>query len=294
MLSFKKNDEKSTIIGVLKIKNKNTHELVYYDSMALTTNYLINDKEDYEFLPFYINKDRIIHYIFGRSGSGKSYLSKKLSKMYSKLLNVYIISPIKDNEYTGTFLEIDDILHKTNDYEEDKTYYDELKIKFKYFKNNKKIDKNTLKDLELEILKLKPNNKNNFKNNLKTNEKYDELIEKPSLFIYDDNESTSNADKNKLMYIMNKQLITGRHNNINMIIMNHQSNNGMETRNIINESNLFTFFNYNRYVHYFLKNYLLYDDEFIKQIIKLLKYSRFITINKDLNIILCEKVIIKI
>jgi hypothetical protein len=80
MFSFKKKDEKSTIIGVLKNKHKNTHELVYYDSMALTTNYLINDKEDYEFLPFYINKDRIIHYIFGRSGSGKSYLSKKLSK----------------------------------------------------------------------------------------------------------------------------------------------------------------------------------------------------------------------
>jgi hypothetical protein len=164
MLAFNKKNEKQVIIGVLKNKIKNVHKIVYYDgNTASNINYLINDNEEYEFLPFYIKQDRIIHYIFGKSGSGKSYLSKKLSNMYSKLMSVYIISPIKDNEYTGSFLEINDLIVKNDDYEEEKKYYDELKIKFKYFKNNKNIDLKTKQDLELEILKLKPSLKNNFK-----------------------------------------------------------------------------------------------------------------------------------
>jgi hypothetical protein len=77
MFAFKSNEKNPIIIGVLKQKNKNIHKLIYYDVKQSNINYLINDNEDYEFLPFYVNKDRIIHYIFGRSGSGKSYLSKK-------------------------------------------------------------------------------------------------------------------------------------------------------------------------------------------------------------------------
>ena len=295
MFSIERNKNKDKLLIAMM-----GDQYVYYDKTNKEGDHIFSF-DNKKFIPFYFmneNYDRNIHYIFGKSGVGKSTLAQKLSFYFNKIMDVVIISPIKTGDYKGSFYDINSLVNfnKNQSYEEQNKIYNELKIKFKYFiKKNKmnknEIDMDLLKNIELDLLKQKPDKANEEKL-FETTKLYNDIIKKPSLFIYDDNEIESNYKK--LMYLMNTQLLTGRHQNINMIILNHQSNNGLQTRNIINESNLYTFFNYNRYVNYFLKNYLLLDEKQINICKNLLKYSRFVTIYKDLNIILTDILIFKI
>lgn len=250
------------------------------------------------FIPFYPeNKhcERNIYYIFGKSGSGKSHLAKRISKMYEKLedYKVMLISPVKDDGFAGKHVDIDDLVEVVSDHREQKKAYEEAKIKFKYFKAKNDVDLDELMALELALNSLKPDaDADKFK--FQFTEKYTKMIKKhKTLFIYDDTEAHN--DQAKMDFMKNSQLLTGRHNDISMVIINHQANSGAKTRHTINEANLFTFFApMNRYTSYFLKTYLQFTGKQISKVKEYLRSSRYITVYKDLNLLLSENKVITI
>lgn len=237
-----------------------------------------------EFYPLLMDKERTVHYIFGMSGSGKSYLAKKLSKYYSKFTNVFLLSPVQDSQYSATNLNINDLveLDNENDYEEQLKEYKEAKIKLKY-KKKMIDDPMVLMDLEMAVEDLKPKKQPSDKKPYKLTDFYHKLISKgSSLFIYDDTEATPEQDK--LQFLQKVQLLTGRHDNINMIILNHMANSGMKTRDTINESHMFTLFNYNRYSQYFMKNYMSMENKEMNMVKEMLNTSRFVTVYPRMRI----------
>lgn len=246
-----------------------------------------------QFIPFYIpeKNQRFVHMINGKSGRGKSTLAKLLSQYYSKFLDVYIISPVQDDDFHGTFLDIKELvdIDTGNDYAMQMKEYERAKIRFKY----KKCcidDPDVLAEMEIALLDMKPKKTN--EKVFKLSDKYKKLIKDAagSLFIFDDNEAE--GQRGKLKFLMDSQLLTGRHDNINMLVLNHQCNNGLETRNLINESNIFTIFDVNRFTKYFMTEYLemnRFETIFVK---KLLEKSRSVTIYKDRNLILSENKIV--
>lgn len=242
------------------------------------------------FFPMNQENERNIHYIFGRSGSGKSYLAKQLSQFYSKMkTNVYLVTPIPDDDYAGKNLPLASLveINSASNYEKQKKKYEKARIKLKYAKRGGELDDDVLMAMELAVLDLKPV-KGKSTNLYKTTDKYKKLLEKgPSLFIYDDTEAIS--DQPALDYLRTQQLLTGRHHHISMIIINHMSNSGNRTRNIINESNQFTFFRpFNRYTHYFLKEYLQFNGKQIAQAKSMLKSSRYVSVYKNESILLAQ------
>lgn len=277
----------------LQYGKERTRYLKNFDELELDKRYSMLKKPalEGEFIPFFPQNEhgeRNIMYIFGKSGSGKSTLAKKLSHEFSKVMHVFIISPVVDKEYKGTFLKIGDLVEvdKTNDVVQQKQLYEEAKIKFKYKKKELVSDPEGLCALELALNEMKPDLKRK-RAVYQVSDYYKQITKKPTLFIYDDTEAE--GDKEKLEYLQNLQLLTGRHDGISMMILNHQANNGMKTRHTINESNMFTFFQpFNKYTAYFLKNYLQLDTFVMKKVQELLKNSRYVCIYKNENILLAQ------
>lgn len=245
-----------------------------------------------DFYPFLVDKERVVHYVFGMSGSGKSYLAKKLSKYYSKFVNVFLLTPVEDKEYSAHHLDINKLVEvdNDNDFDEQMRAYKEAKIKLKY-KKKKVEDPDLLMDLELAVEKLKPKKRPTGRSEYKLTELYRKIISKgPSLFIYDDTEATS--EQAKLQFLQKVQLLTGRHDHINMIILNHMANSGMKTRDTINESHMFTLFNYNRYSQYFMKNYMSMSVNEMGMVKEMLKTSRFVTVYPRMRIVVAQDQVI--
>ena len=240
------------------------------------------------FMPQSEHGERIIHYIYGKSGAGKSTLAKELCEYYDKLINVFLISPVQDDSFKAHHLNISDlvVLDKSNSYAKQKREYENAKIKLKYKKKEAVIDDDALMQLEIAINDLKPTKTKH--NTYKFTPLYQKLITKPSLFVYDDNEAESEQDK--LNFMQSSQLLTGRHDDISMLILNHQANSGNRTRNVINESNMFTCFApFNRYTQYFAKEYLQLTVNNITKLKQLLKQSRSVTYYKNEHIILADR-----
>lgn len=244
------------------------------DELSCEDNMLEKPFKNGVFLPFLPlslgSGERVVHYIFGKSGVGKSTMAKNLSYYFQKFMKVYIISPVKDDGYYGKHLDIDDLVEvdENNNFMNKMKEYENAKIKFKYKKQEIE-DPDILCQMEMALNEMKPKIKTKLEV-FKTTEKYKNKIGKGNtLWIYDDNEAC--GDKSKLQFLMESQLLTGRHDNISLIILNHQANNAMKTRNIINEAHIFTFFKpYNRYTKYFLAEYLLVEQMKTRQIKKIL------------------------
>lgn len=287
---------KKALYGYEKARTKERMKKLELNECA---NIFINPSNSHNegaFIPFYPqthNGDRTIIYITGRSGSGKSTLAKKLSWYFNKIMNVYILSPITDDEYHGTFLKLSDLVEvdTSNDYDIQKKEYEDAKIQLKYKRKELKRNPKDLVDLELFVNDLKP--KRTTEKIYKFTDLYHKKIRKPSLFIYDDNEAE--GDTEKLKFIMNSQLLTGRHDNISMIILNHHATSGGKTRNISNEAHCYVFFKpYNRFTEYYLKEYLQYDKFHIKKIRELLNDSRYVAVYKEMDLLLTENKVLKL
>jgi hypothetical protein len=101
-----------------------------------------------------------------------------------------------------------------------------------------------------------------------------------SLVVFDDIDVISNKKQREAVYsILNSILETGRHFKISVIVTNHLSTNGNDTRRILNEAHSVTIFPQSgskRGTIYLLKNYLGLDNEDIKKIKKV--KSRWVTI----------------
>lgn len=240
------------------------------------------------FLPLFPadeNQQRTVHYVCGKGGSGKSYLSKQLSHMYAKLgYNVFLVTPVADEAFAGMHVKVGDLVevNKESDYDKQLEDYNKAKIKLKYKK--KELEPEELMELELLMLGLKPK-KGKGQKVYKFTKDYYKLIQKPSLWIFDDTEAS--ADQGKLEFLQNAQLLTGRHNDICMIVINHQANNGHRTRHVINESHTYTCFRpMNRYTAYFLKTYMQFTKKQIHKVTEIFQQSRYCTIYKDFNVLL--------
>jgi energy-coupling factor transporter ATP-binding protein EcfA2 len=257
----------------------------------------INAVNKGSFIPFYPetkDKERVVHYICGKSGSGKSYLAKTLALLYKQYgLNTYLITPVPDDAYGAVSVDINDLVQidTENSYELALKKYKEAKLKFKMkkklLKNELDIDEIVKLELAVEDMKpVKPKGQKKFK----LTETYKQYITMPSLFIYDDTEACSHTEK--VRFLQDWQLLTGRHNDIYMIIINHQSSKYSETRNVINELNTYTCFNpINYFTKEFLKRYMQMGAREVNKVEEILRKSRSCTIYKDCNVILGEHVV---
>ena len=253
------------------------------------------------FLPW-MEKDkdgeRLIHYICGKGGSGKTYLTRQLAEQYAKRmgLQVMIITPVKDHGIAGADLDIDKmVLFKSKSAGDAmEEVYQQAMIKFKHWKKDLSADEKIAH--ELAIRKLKPKNtkkRDVFEKSLVLQLLLKQLKNPGMLFIFDDNEAAE--DVKKVEFLMNSLLLTGRHDNAYMICINHQANNGRKTRDIINESHMYTFFKpYSTYTEYFLKKYAQLDARQRNVVKHVLKDSRYCTIYKDQYILVGQHVIYKI
>lgn len=229
--------------------------------------------KDSVFLPFlplsFGNSERVVSYIFGKSGVGKSTMAKNLAFFFSKIMPVYLISPVKDASYPAKIIDIGDLVevNTDDDYEKQKKEYEKAKIRFKHRKKQLD-DDNMIEKLEVALVEMKPTIKKKVQA-FKTTDKCDKIVNgSPCMFIFDDNEAESQQQKLNL----NKFLLTGRHLNVNLIILNHHGNNGYSTRNIINEAHSYTFFKpFTRYINYFLTTYLEFSQRQVRAVRKLLK-----------------------
>lgn len=247
-----------------------------------------------KFIPFFpLNKDgeRTVALVSGKSGSGKSTLAKELSHYYSKMMKVYIVSPVEDSEFKGKFVNLDDLVEvdDSNDVITQRKKYNQAKIKLKYKKQSKMYEPEELMALELLVEELKPSERK-LPSVFKLTKHYEKLISEQSMWIFDDNEASGQQDK--LKFLMDSQLLTGRHNDISMIILNHHCNNGAKTRNIINEAGIFSIFEINRYTSYFLKNYLELEKRHIDTLEDMLIHSRSVTVYKNERILLSANKVI--
>ena len=288
MLSFNQSED-ALIVGMFQhITHKSKNRIVFYSPTGDGDDALNKPYDHGEFVPFMpssVDGDRVVYYIFGASGSGKSTLAQKINYLYDKVhTKSYIISPIQDSNYKAKHLQTDQLVAVHEDDESRKKKYEEAKIRFKY-KRQMIDDPNILCEMELALNSMKP----------KFNEKeasyefttyYEKKISKPTLFVYDDNEA---QESDRLNYLMNNQLICGRHNNISMLILNHLGNKGHHTRNMINESNIFVFLGaFSRYINYFLREYLQLTNLQIREIHRQLNNSRYVAIYRNPRIILSQ------
>lgn len=291
MLSYNESPN-SLIVAVFR---HNTHQsktkVIFWSEKCDGDNELNKPYENGEFVPFMPqsrDNERIITYVIGPSGSGKSTIAQKINGLYNKLnIKSYILSPVKDDKYVAKYLNIEDLVVVHEDDESRKKKYEEAKIRFKY-KKALIDDPNLLLEMELALNDMKPK-LNEKEASYEFTQYYKKKISKPSLFIFDDNEA---QESERLYHLMNNQLICGRHDNISMIILNHLGNKGIQTRNLINESNIFIFLGgFTRYINYFIREYLQMTNLQIREIHRLMNNSRYVVIYRNPKIILSQNII---
>lgn len=250
-------------------------------------------------------KERDAWYITGQSGSGKSSFIMRLVYYYHSLgINkIYVISS-KDGDKENflklgvkSYLDVDDLVENVSN----KEYYDQLqqykekKLKFKHLKKNLDLDIDEAIEMEIEIEKMKPNNTIKSKTqSFKPTNKYKELTDGQSLFIFDDYETLSPAEKlMKAQWLINYILINERSRNVNIIIVNHKTTNGLSTSHQLNESQKFVIFQRNLFksYHYLLKKYIGLSNNEIQRVRAILKNSKYIMIDRLNKYVVSEHLI---
>lgn len=231
--------------------------------------------------------ERVAHYISGQSGSGKTYLAREIAKLYEKIgMKVIMISPVTDHGMPGDSMPIDKLVDfdTKSDSSKEEDEFNQLVIRYRNKKSGLTPEKRIF--FENMILKMKPKTKKKRFLFMKT-KKCKAILKKPErkLFIFDDNEAAE--DTEKVLWLQNQLLLTGRHDSAYMIVINHLANNGNKTRNIIQESHTYTFFTpYNQQTDYFLKKYGQLDIHQRRIVKKVLNSSRYCTIYRLERIIL--------
>jgi len=249
-----------------------------------------------------ITKERTVWFLSGPSGSGKSFYSASLLDTWRKfgIKRVFIITTQEDPKFgKAEYVNINKIVipsKKDNDFVEQMDAYLKAKMKFKIRKKEMmkdQVDLDDVIDLELEIDKMKPNKGKNVTSFQLYNLKKFEKDYGNSVWLFDDYENMDEATVQKVKFLRNHILTTGRHYNANMIICNHLTNFGGDSRLIMAETHYFVLFNRGtaRSKKYFLQNYLDMDKQQIKRVLKSLNNSRSVTICPDKRYCLYEKLI---
>lgn len=286
------------------LSKSRVHELMKTEKAC----FMLPHKDDAVLIPLMQpeSNDRVVYYISGQSGSGKSTLTQKIVKYMSRVIPCFYLSPIPDSNYEATLLNVNDLVKKNT--MTDEAAYKEAKIIFKHKKKLLTVDERIEMETKIEQMKPKAGD-----SEFTLTDQYRELIEstKPSvdvdldgdveadeemrsesLWVYDDCEV---ADfKKKMEYLQGVQLVTGRHDLISMIILNHLNNDGLKTRLIIAESHVFIVFRpFNKYVRYFLSEYMSFDPNTLRVAQRLLLRSRYIVVYPKLGILASADIIIR-
>lgn len=246
-----------------------------------------------------IDMERMVWFLSGQSGSGKSYFSAELINTYKKLgvKNIYIITSVPDEKFgKAIYIDIDKLVVSSQNktYAEKMKDYKEAKLRYKYKKAQLIEEGANIDDiiaLELEIDEMKPIKDKKVDSfeiaDKKFNEKYGN-----SLWLFDDYENINAQKLKKITFLRDHLLTTGRHIHANMIICNHLTN-FVGARLILAETHAFVLFNKGtrRSKDYFLNNYVGMDKQQIKRVHKELQKSRWVCIIPQKKYALYQKLI---
>ena len=235
------------------------------------------------------DRERDVYFLSGRSGSGKSYLSAELLTMYRKAgRKIFVITDIPDEKFKNAiYLDIHTLVGVSSSYETQKQKYEEAKIKFKHRKKMLE-DPEDIIQLEINLNNMKPDPSTKKKMELKfTQEQIDKMF-KNSEILFDDYEN--NADKHMISYLRDHLLTKGRHSNTSLIICNHLTNFGNDSRLIMAETTDFVLFKKST-PHsraYFMKQYLELSKVQTKLVQSSLKQSRWVCLDREMDIQLSQ------
>lgn len=243
----------------------------------------------YPFFPVKENEEnsRVVHYVFGKSGSGKSYLSKVLTKLYMAMgLKPIIITPVNNHGFKGTTCKIDDLVEVSQKEDENDLLkeYNKAKIRYKFRKPYMSEEEQL--HMELLLMDLKPKTRK-ARTIFELTPKCRNILKKPTLFVFDDNEAAD--DVPKIQFLQRKLLLTGRHQNAYMIIISHKGSDYSNTRDVILEAHTYTVFKpWNYQTEQFLKTYLSYNARQRNLVKDLMRDNRYVTIYKEENVIMAQ------
>lgn len=147
------------------------------------------------------NKQRIVYYISGQSGSGKTTIASNIAKIYKKRFPKNKIVFISPKPIEGVMKDLNPVIINVAD--ENKAY-------------------------------------NNFVNE-ETKIKIDESLDKTeldnTLCIFDDIEGVPKKIREKIIDLINNILFLGRHRSISICYLTHITCNNKETKGILTEAN---------------------------------------------------------
>jgi len=251
-------------------------------------------------IPDIINRERCVWFLSGPSGSGKSYFSADLIRMYTSLgiKRIFVITTQPDEKFgkKAIYLDVDSIVvpSKNTSYDDRLAAYKRAKMKLKYKKRELKemgADLDDLIDMELEIEEMKPDPKEKTKACF---EIYDlKKFEKQfgnSVFLFDDYENMPDEMLKKVSFLRDHILTTGRHYNANLIICNHLTN-FQGARLIMSETHYYVLFNKGtkHSINYFLTKYMGMDKHQIKRVHNTLKSSRWACIEPEKKALIAQQ-----
>lgn len=148
-------------------------------------------------------------------------------------------------------------------------------------------------ELELDIEKMKPTKGKKVDSFELYDQKKFEKDYGNSVWLFDDYEMMAEDKLNKINFLRDHILTTGRHYHANMIICNHLTNFGNKARLIMTESHFFVLFSKGtaKSKRYFLSSYLDMDKTQVKRVLNSLNNSRSVTICPDKKYAIYEKLI---
>lgn len=233
-------------------------------------------------------QDRDVHYLSGRGGSGKSYYSAGLIEKYRKAgYDVFVITDIPDKKFEPcTYLNINDFVSIGGKYDSDLRTYRKKMLAFRRIK--KDLEPEDADELELALMDLKP--KESEKKRIELAYKDEDLAElfHKSVVLFDDYENNENI---KLISFFRDNLLTkSRHFKCSLIICNHSTNFGNGSKLIMGETSNFVLFSkstpHSR--EYFLSKHLGWKPVDIAKVERALKKSRWVNIDRDLDICISQ------
>lgn len=218
----------------------------YVDNEDVGQQEIAVEDEDNSYIPFtpLVNGERYVHLICGTAGSGKSQLAKTMSRFYSQFMKCVLVTPVPSKDYKCEHIETDQLVqdYADGEYDEAMKEWQKKKIRFKYVKRAKELDQQALRELEIALEVSKPKKPKN-QAEYQLTDRAKQLLEdhKAIFFIFDDCEAEDLVKKNQ--WLQKKFLLTGRHNGIHMVIINHNFDASTKLgRYIISESHTITIF----------------------------------------------------
>ena len=234
-------------------------------------------------------QERDVHFLSGRGGSGKSYYSATLVAKYrAKGKNVFVITDIPDKKFGKCkYLDINDLVTVGGKYADQLRVYRKKMMSFKRLK--KDLEPEEADELELALMDIKPKDSEKRRMELVFSEDETAELFKNSVVLFDDYEKNENISL--ISFLRDHLLTKSRHYKCSLIICNHSTNFGRDSKLIMGETSNFVLFKkstpHSR--KYFMSEHLAWKPREIDMVENALKTSRWVNIDRDLDICLSQQ-----